>query len=240
MRVNFHYYNSETEFLKLKDENVKGVVSFVGGPTRPAIYLGKTKYTLGDQDIASIIGGKVPADLVAQLAQIGINKGAIESIKSQLANVATKEDLRNIDIALFDVVTKLPASGTKNKIYLVADKTSTDTQNKYTEYAWISEKWEKLGEFTTKVDLSEYAKKSDLTNLATKSEVGSKVDKSELTEYAKKSDLTNLATKSEVDTIDTIAKIAKRNADTNSFEIASINTQLSELRSLEWGGNGFA
>lgn len=110
--------------------------------------------------------------------QASTNKSDIASIKAQLAGVATKEDLRNIDINLFDIVTKLPATGKTNKVYLVPDTTSTDTQNKYTEYAWISSKWEKIGEFAPKVDLSEYVKKYELSGYATKAELDEKENKS--------------------------------------------------------------
>lgn len=387
MKVNFHYYNSETEFLKLKDENVKGVVSFVGTP-RPAIYLGKTKYTLGDQDIASIIGGKVPADLVAQLAQIGINKNDITSIKtqladcakksdltnlatksevgskadkselteyakkseltglatkndltslatksdltskadasnvytkdqidqkiadvqtggsvdlsnyvtktqlrayatkaevvdvkniangadtkatnavstanaaknqantnasdivaikSQLANVATKEDLRNIDINLFDVVTKLPATGKTNKVYLVPDTTSTDTQNKYIEYAWINSKWEKIGEFAPKVDLSNYYTKTEtyvklgeVKDIAERAEGKADANKASLAGKADKSDLTGLATKSELDqkenksAVDTLARGITDYMNKTDGELAT-KVDRSELTNL--------
>lgn len=280
MKVNFHYYKSEAALLGKDDKDLQGVVSFVGGPTRPAIYLGKTKYTLSDQDIKNIVNGVLPADLADQLAQIVTNKNDITSIKTQLtdyakktdldnlttkkefkefeknttnkldycsriagdyernspalmasafkvdkvklsgtnlvlgqtnangkrlddisvslssliANAATKEDLKSIN--LFEVVKSLPATGVSNKIYLVADKTSTDTQNKYIEYAWINSKWEKVGEVTTKVDLSEYAKKSDLTNLATKDDLTSLATKSDLTS---KADASNVYTKDQVD-----------------------------------------
>lgn len=56
-----------------------------------------------------------------------------------------------------DVVTSLPTTGKDNVIYLLKNK--SDTNNFYTEYLWIGDKWEIIGD--TKVDLTDYAKKSD-------------------------------------------------------------------------------
>lgn len=57
-----------------------------------------------------------------------------------------------------EVVTSLPSTGKEDVIYLLKNK--NDTNNYYTEYMWISGKWEIIGD--TKVDLSEYLKTTDL------------------------------------------------------------------------------
>lgn len=57
-----------------------------------------------------------------------------------------------------EVVTSLPATGKEDVIYLLKNK--NDTNNVYTEYMWIDGKWEIIGD--TKVDLTDYAKKSDI------------------------------------------------------------------------------
>ena len=57
-----------------------------------------------------------------------------------------------------EVVTSLPSTGKDNVIYLLKNK--NDTNNYYTEYMWISGRWEIIGD--TKVDLSDYAKKSEI------------------------------------------------------------------------------
>ena len=56
------------------------------------------------------------------------------------------------------IVTSLPSSGKEDIIYLLKNK--NDTNNVYTEYMWISGKWEIIGD--TKVDLSEYLKTVNL------------------------------------------------------------------------------
>lgn len=57
-----------------------------------------------------------------------------------------------------EVVTSLPSSGKEDIIYLLKNK--NDNNNFYTEYLWIGGKWEIIGD--TKVDLSGYAKKTEV------------------------------------------------------------------------------
>ena len=60
----------------------------------------------------------------------------------------------------FQVVEELPSSGTSNHIYLVPISGPTESDNYYEEYCYINSKWELIG--TTKVDLTAYAKKTDI------------------------------------------------------------------------------
>ena len=48
----------------------------------------------------------------------------------------------------------------EGKIYCIRDTSSTAQDNNYIEYAYINNKWEKVGEFQAKPDLSGYAKLS--------------------------------------------------------------------------------
>ena len=78
-----------------------------------------------------------------------------------------------IDTTFAEVVTSLPTDVTKIKkhLYLVKNASSTVSQNLYSEYIYIGEigtgktydssKWEKLGEITAKIDLSEYVTKGE-------------------------------------------------------------------------------
>lgn len=68
--------------------------------------------------------------------------------------------LGNLDTTVAEVVQSLPTSNIKNHIYLVPSS-NTEVNNVYTEYLYVSGKWEKLGEFKPNVDLSPYAKKSE-------------------------------------------------------------------------------
>ena len=58
----------------------------------------------------------------------------------------------------FQIVTSLPATGTKGVIYLMSN--SGANPNSYDEYIWVNNKFEKIG--TTDVDLSGYVQDSDL------------------------------------------------------------------------------
>lgn len=73
------------------------------------------------------------------------------------------DQLGNIDTDLFMVVSELPTEDIKEgKIYCIKDTTSTAQDNGYIEYAYINNKWEKIGEFQAEPDLSGYANKSDV------------------------------------------------------------------------------
>ena len=87
---------------------------------------------------------------------IGI-PGGVASLDGN-GNVPTSQ-LGNVDVDIFMIVNELPTENIKNnKIYCVRDTTSTDENNTYIEYAYINNKWEKVGEFQTKPNLSGYAK----------------------------------------------------------------------------------
>ena len=69
--------------------------------------------------------------------------------------------LANISTDLFVVVSELPTEDIKEgKIYCIKDTSSTAQDNGYIEYAYINNKWEKVGEFQAEPDLSGYAKLS--------------------------------------------------------------------------------
>lgn len=72
-----------------------------------------------------------------------------------------------IDLSLYKLVQSLPATGIdENKIYLVANTETVPEGelNTYVEYIHVDGKWEKVGEYRSAVDLTPYAKKTDLDN----------------------------------------------------------------------------
>ena len=73
--------------------------------------------------------------------------------------------LANISTDLFIVVSELPTEDIKEgKIYCIRDTSSTAQDNGYIEYAYINNKWEKIGQFQAEPDLSGYAKlENDVT-----------------------------------------------------------------------------
>ena len=89
---------------------------------------------------------------------IGI-PGGVASLDST-GNVPI-DQLANINTDLFIVVSELPTEDIKEgKIYCIKDTSSTAQDNGYIEYAYINNKWEKIGEFQAEPDLSGYAKLS--------------------------------------------------------------------------------
>lgn len=69
------------------------------------------------------------------------------------------DQLSNIDTDLFVVVSELPTEDIKEgKIYCIRDTSSTAQDNGYIEYAYINNKWEKIGQFQAEPDLSGYAR----------------------------------------------------------------------------------
>lgn len=62
---------------------------------------------------------------------------------------------------MFVVVSELPTEDIKEgKIYCIKDTSSTAQDNGYIEYAYINNKWEKIGQFQAEPDLSGYAELS--------------------------------------------------------------------------------
>ena len=86
---------------------------------------------------------------------IGI-PGGVASLDST-GNVPI-DQLANISTDLFIVVSELPTEDIKEgKIYCIKDTSSTAQDNGYIEYAYINNKWEKIGQFQAEPDLWNYA-----------------------------------------------------------------------------------
>lgn len=69
-----------------------------------------------------------------------------------------------IDLTLFKVVETLPSSNIDTtKIYLV-ESTEPGQNNAYTEYMYVNNTWEKLGEYKSDVDLTNYVKFTDIAS----------------------------------------------------------------------------
>lgn len=75
-------------------------------------------------------------------------------------NEIVSDEIGQITTFSFQIVDSLPATGTSNHIYLVPISGAKEAENYYEEYCYINNKWELIG--TTKVDLTAYAKKTDI------------------------------------------------------------------------------
>ena len=87
-----------------------------------------------------------------------IKSGRGVSVKPGTTAGTIEIDL-DVDTSLYKIVSELPTTGIEtNKIYLVPSINAEDPEdNKYIEYGYIDNKWEKLGEHKATTDLSEYA-----------------------------------------------------------------------------------
>lgn len=87
-------------------------------------------------------------------------KGAANGIASLDSNGKIPvEQLGNLDVTVFRVVTELPKSDIKPYIYLIKN-VEKPTDNEYIEWVYVAEekRWEKLGEYKADIDLTPYAK----------------------------------------------------------------------------------
>lgn len=162
----------------LKDVRVKEPQ--VGRVRTPQILMSRTNegYQKGD-----ILDANTTAILIKNLHSPDIERlqEQIEEARRKLADAVMKDSvgapggvasldstgnvpvdqLSNIDTDLFIVTSELPTENIKEgKIYCIKDTSSTAQDNGYIEYAYINNKWEKIGQFQAKPDLSGYAKLS--------------------------------------------------------------------------------
>lgn len=145
---------------------------------------GFTSYNENDKGIelvAKLEGGVLRVNRVSLMygtsSQVLIADGSIKTINA--ANGICGLDangriplaqLGNLDTSLFKLVTSLPSSGESNKIYIVKD--GSDANDVYQEYYYTNGAWEKIGTHAVKVDLTPYAKKTDVNTA-----LSGKVDK---------------------------------------------------------------
>lgn len=85
---------------------------------------------------------------------------AVEQLKQYFTNYINNV-IGDITGVKFVVVTSLPSVGEKGTIYLMKNNSSTEANNVYDEYIWLTNKntYEKLGSFNTSIDLSNYQPK---------------------------------------------------------------------------------
>ena len=95
-------------------------------------------------------GGEFTGAITVQAPTADMNPATKKYVDDAIGGITSVE---------FRVVNELPTSGEVGVIYLVAH--SHGERDIYDEYIWVTDKFEKIG--NTDVDLSQYAKKVDLT-----------------------------------------------------------------------------
>lgn len=108
------------------------------------------------------VGGTFSTETDINVGGIKITNGTADQILLGNGGVASLSEIKNsissIPKFAISVVSALPTSNiSTTTIYLL--KSGSDTQNVYTEYIYVNNTWEKLGE--QKLDLSGYALKSE-------------------------------------------------------------------------------
>ena len=63
-----------------------------------------------------------------------------------------------------EIVAEKPSSGDENTMYLVGPK--GDGSNIYEEWLFVNNKWEKIGDTSTTIDLDGYIKEEDLISIS--------------------------------------------------------------------------
>lgn len=139
-------------------------------------------------------GYKVDNALFAQNEGV-VNPDTGKTIVTLSPLFATKTELNDaiggVTSIKAEVVTALPATGVNGTIYLVAH--AHGTGDAYDEYLWIesAKKFEKIG--NTDIDLSSYAKKTDLNSYLTTANASTTyAKKTDLNSYVAKADLTEI------------------------------------------------
>ena len=103
-------------------------------------------------------------------------KTHIDEVHSHLKTINNQslvgEGNITIDLTLYKVVTTLPTEDIDtNKIYLVLS-TESEEANTYTEYVYVNNVWEKLGEYKAEIDLTPYLTETKASSTyATKTEL---------------------------------------------------------------------
>lgn len=167
MLKNYNNRHSSSGWVKIEDADGNTILPDVGRPVVTLIRQNtneiasiKNKLTTGANKANGAIvldaNGHIPS--TADTAFRKINGKSILKADGDTSDIT-------IDLSLFIV----PANNTlpttdinPNKIYLIKNTgVDASTQNVYTEYMYINDTWEKLGEYKATVDLSDYIKKTE-------------------------------------------------------------------------------
>lgn len=144
-------------------------------------FLKKVNYEAPTIKVVKVNGSPLSPD-GSKAVNIDLGKYAIKAdVTKEIAEAVS-------GITSFDaqVVSSLPQTGKKGVLYLVAN--SGNGNNVYDEYLWVGTKFEKLG--TREIDLSAYAKKSELPTKTSQLENDSGFLTSVPSEYVTDSELT--------------------------------------------------
>ena len=117
-------------------------------------------------DINSNVTSKI--GVANGIASLGSNAklpvSQLPALKTINNNSIVGEGNISIDLSLYKIVNSLPTTNIDvNKIYLVlSEAESSSNGNVYTEYIYVNNKWEEIGKYKAKVDLTNYVTFDDV------------------------------------------------------------------------------
>lgn len=117
-------------------------------------------------DINSNVTNKI--GVANGIASLGSNAklpvSQLPALKTINNNSIVGEGNISIDLSLYKIVNSLPTTNIDvNKIYLVlSEAESSSNGNVYTEYIYVNNKWEEIGKYKAKVDLTNYVTFDDV------------------------------------------------------------------------------
>lgn len=142
------YYNKEQI-----DEFLNDKANAISVPTKVSELENDVPYLTSHQNISHLATKNEISDM--------LTKTEASSTYQPIGDYALKSDLNQLDLNIFKVVDSLPTSDIlSDKIYLIKSSEQGES-NIYTEYTYINNSWEILGEYAANVDLTNYLSKED-------------------------------------------------------------------------------
>ncbi len=158
---------------------------------------------------------------------------------SQYYYSKTEIDNKLESFDLFVIVSSLPTENIdENKIYVI-NSNSTGEENIYSEYIYVNNNWEKIGEFKSDVDLSNYCTKDELVTNSIKLSSDIKTENEDTAKYTSGSTVQSVLSDmhSRLNTINTSLDVAISGGVTSIQEGVGIDvddsTKTSPLVSIK-------
>lgn len=153
--IGLYVVGGKDNLIKINTSDVTEITNKIATLEASATTLNTEIGVLKDNVITSLTYNNVKIESSGNNVELGsitdnfYDKNKIDEIVSGI-----NETIENSKIDLFEIVTELPGSGENNKVYLLPN--NTDGENNFTEYIYVNNKWEKIGEIQSTVDLDDY------------------------------------------------------------------------------------
>lgn len=172
-------YWDETSWICIGENdgvNEDAVSEIVRGILTDGKYIDETKLT---EELSKI---NIPITDITSGETSLIKNKTIDLSEYYYSKTEIDNKLNSFD--LFVIVSSLPTEEIdENKIYVI-NSNSTGEENIYSEYIYVENKWEKIGEFKSDVDLSNYCTKDELVTNSIKLSSDIKTENEQTAKYA--------------------------------------------------------